>query len=308
MKEESSINSGTWRTLSNEFAGSVEKAGRSVVAVHARRRIPSSGVHWKSGIIVTADHGIERDEEIAITLPDGRTAAVTMAGRDPSTDLAILKFDAGNLPVAETGDASALKAGNWLLASGRTAEGAPRAALALVGVAGPAWKTWRGGLIDQTVRLDRNLHPNLSGGPAVDDQGRVLGINTSGLSRLAAVVIPTSTVERVVSELVKKGHVGRAYLGVGMQTVRLPGNLRESLKLTNETGIMVMGVEPGSPAEKSGLMLGDVIIALDTNPLRDVGDVQAFLVGDRIGKQARASVIRNGKLVDVSIVIGERPA
>jgi len=308
MNNESSAVSSIWRTLSGEFARSVEKAGRSVVAVHARRRIPSSGIHWKSGIIVTAEHTIERDEEITITLPDGRTAAATLAGRDPSTDLAILKFEGGNLPVAETGDASTLKTGIWLLAAGRTTEGASRAALTIVGVTGPALRTWRGGLLDQTVRLDRRLHPNLSGGPAVDDQGRILGVNTSGLSRLAAVVIPTSTVERVVAELVKKGHIGRAYLGVGMQTVRLPGNLRDSLKLSSETGIMVMGVEPGSPAEKVGIMLGDVLISLETATLHDIGDVQTFLSGDRIGKPSRASILRNGKLVEATITIGERPA
>lgn len=308
MSSESSAVSSTWHALSGEFASSVEKAGRSVVAVHARRRIPSSGIHWKPGIIVTAEHTIERDEEITISLPDGRTTAATLAGRDASTDLAILKFESGNLPTAETGDAATVKTGNWLLAAGRTAEGAARAALTIVGVTGPALRTWRGGLLDQTIRLDRRLHPNLSGGPAVDDQGRVLGINTSGLSRLAAVVIPASTVERVVAELVKKGHIGRAYLGVGMQTVRLPRNVRESLKLASETGIMVMGVEPGSPAEKAGVMLGDVLISLDSITLRDVGDVQTFLSGDRIGKSSRASILRNGKLVDATITIGERPA
>jgi S1-C subfamily serine protease len=307
MQHESSV-SGTWRALSNESASAIEKAGRAVVAVHARRRIPASGVHWRPGIVVTADHTLERDEEITVTLPDGRTAAATLAGRDPTTDLAILKLEGLGLPVAEIGDIAALKVGHWVLAAGRTSEGGARASLALVGVVGPAWRTWRGGQLDHTVRLDRRLHPNFSGGPAVDDQGRVLGINTSALSRYAAVVIPASTVERVSAELEKKGHIGRGYLGVGMQPVRLPRKLRESLKLASETGIMIVGVEPESPAEKAGVTLGDVLVALDASPIRDIDDVQAYLAGERIGKPVKASIIRGGRLVEVVIAVGERPA
>ncbi len=227
MPQESSV-SNIWRTLSDEFANAVNHAGASIVTVHARRRIPSSGVHWRTGIIVTADHTIERDEDITVTLPDGRNVPATLAGRDATTDIAILKIDAGNLAVAEKSDAATLKTGNLILAAGRTAEGAVRASSALVGVTGPALRTWQGGQLDLTVRLDRRLHPNLSGGPALDDRGRAFGINTSGLSRLASLVIPASTVERVSSELEKKGHIGRAYLGVGMQPVRLSAKLSGS--------------------------------------------------------------------------------
>jgi serine protease DegQ len=205
------------------------------------------------------------------------------------------------------GDVAALKVGNWVLAAGRTSEGGQRASLALVGVVGPAWRTWKGGQLDRTVRLDRNLHPNFSGGPAVDDQGRVLGINTSALSRYAAVVVPSSTVERVSAELEKKGHIGHGYLGIGMMPIRLPEPLRKSLKLSGEVGIMVLGVEPESPAERAGVVLGDVLVALDANPLRDISDVQAYLSGERIGKPVKGSVIRVGKLVDVVIAVGERP-
>lgn len=307
MQHESSVSS-TWRALSHESASAIEKAGRAVVAVHARRRIPASGVHWRPGIVVTAAHTLERYEEITVTLPGGRTAGATLGGRDPSTDLAILKVEGLSLPGAEIGDITALKVGHWVLAAGRTSEGGSRASLALVGVVGPAWRTWSGGLLDHTVRLDRNLHPNFSGGPAVDDQGRVLGINTSALSRYAAVVIPASTVERVAAELEQKGHIGRGYLGLGMQPVRLPRKLRESLKLSSETGIMIMRVEPEGPAERAGVTLGDVLVALDASPVGDIDDVQAYLSGEQIGKPVKASFIRGGTLAELVIAVGERPA
>lgn len=307
MQHESPVSS-TWRTLSSESVNAIEKAGHAVVAVHAGRRIPASGVYWRHGIVVTADHTLEREEEITITLPGGRSAAANLAGRDPSTDLAILKIQDPDLSVAEIGDTTALKVGQWVLAAGRTSEGGSRASLALVGVVGPAWRTWRGGLLDHTIRLDRNLHPNFSGGPAVDSVGRVLGINTSALSRYSAVVIPASTVERVTAELEKKGHIGRGYLGVGMQPVRLPRMLRESLSLPGETGIMVLRVEAESPSERAGMMLGDVIVGLDATPVSDIDDVQAYLVGDHIGKPLKASIIRGGTLTEVVIVVAERPS
>ena len=307
MLHESSVSS-TWRALSHESASVIEKAGSAVLAVHARRRIPASGVHWRPGIVVTASHVLERDEEITVTLPGGRTAGATLAGRDPSTDLAILKIEDSKLPVAELGDITTLKVGHWVLAAGRTSEGGSRASLALVGVVGPAWRTWSGGLLDHTVRLDRNLHPNFSGGPALDDQGRMLGINTSALSRYAAVVIPASTVKRVAAELEQKGHIGRGYLGLGMQPVRLPRKLRESLKLSTETGIMIMRVEPEGPAERAGVMLGDVLVALDASPVHDIDDVQSYLSGEQIGKPVKASIIRGGTLVELVVAVSERPA
>ncbi len=300
--------SGTWRALSNEAASVIENAGRSIVAVHARRRIPSSGVHWRPGILVTADHTLERDEEIGITLPDGKSSMAMLAGRDPSTDLAVLKLDQTDLPQAERANITGLRVGNFILSAARTAEGGPRASMALVGVVGPSWRTWRGGVIDHTVRLDRLLHPNFSGGPALDDQGRVLGINTSGLSRYATVVIPASTVDRVSAELEKKGRIGHGYLGIGMQPVRLPLKLRDSLALPGEIGMMVVAVYPNSPAEKAGITLGDILVSLNSNPIQDVGDVQEFLAAGHIGEPANATCIRGTNLTNIVINVGERPS
>jgi S1-C subfamily serine protease len=296
----------TWGTLSSEFAGVIESAGSAVIAVHARRRIPSSGIQWRPGIIATADHAIEREDEITVTLPGGARITAALAGRDPSTDLAILKVEGSSLPAITTGEPAALRVGHWILIAGRTAEGDSRASLAVLSVASGAWRTWRGGELDRTLRLDRNLHPNFSGGPALDDQGRVLGIVSSGLSRYGGVIIPASTVERVVAELEKRGHIGRGYLGVGMQPVRLPHKLRADLKIENETAVLVMGVEPDSPAETAGVVLGDVLVALDGNRIGGTDDVVAQLPGDRVGKPVKASIIRGGMLVESVITVGER--
>lgn len=305
MQHESSVSS-AWQALSRELSGAVEKAGRTLVAIKARRRIPSSGVLWRPGTIVTADHTLEH-EEITVTLPDARTLPVSLVGRDPSTDLAALKLEGVDLPVAEPSDLANVKVGHAVLAVARTSGGEERAALALIGVLGSAWRTWRGGLLDRTVRLDRNLHPNFSGGPVVDDQGRVHGIATSALSRFSAVVIPASTVTRVVDELLKKGHIARGYLGLGMYPLRLPGNLRRSLKLTADSAIMVVAVEPDSPAEKAGLLIGDVLVALESSPVRDTDDVQSYLGPERVGKSVTASILRGGALQELTVVVGERP-
>jgi S1-C subfamily serine protease len=297
-----------WQSLSNEAATAMERAGRSVVTIQARRRIPSSGVHWRLGVVVTANHTVERDDEITVKLPDQSTVPATLAGRDPTTDLAILKISGENLAVSEFGDSAALKPGNLMLVVGRTAEGTSRASLAMVSVTGPVWRAWTGGTLDRILRLDRNLHPNLSGGPLVDSAGRILGINTPALSRFTATIIPASTVDRVTAELEKKGHIGRGYLGVGMQAIPLPQKLRESLKLTNESGVMIVAVEPDGPGEKAGVLIGDILVALDSKPLSDTDDVQAHLTSEHVGKAVDASLIRGGALTPVTITVGERPA
>jgi S1-C subfamily serine protease len=293
--------------LSNDLANAAERAGQSVVAIHARHRVPSSGIHWQKGVAVAADHTVKRDEDIQISLPDGRTVAATLAGRDPSTDIAVLKFDAGNLAPADTGDSSSLRVGNLVLAVSRTEGNHLGASFGAVSAAGSAWRTWRGGQIDQFLRLDLAIYIGFSGSALVDPQGRVVGLNTSGLARGLAMAIPASTVNRVVQDLLSKGHVSRGFLGIGMQPVRLPEDLRERLKLSSDTGAILVSVEPDGPAGKAGLMLGDVLLALDGQPIRDTDDIQAHLGAEKIGKPVAASVLRGGTSLQVSIQVGERP-
>jgi S1-C subfamily serine protease len=275
-----------------------------VVAVNARQGLPASGIHWHQGIVVTADHAIKRDEEITVTLPDGRTVASTLVGRDSSTDLAVLKLQGVELPVAEVGDTSLLKVGHLVLAIGRSNERGLSASLGIISALSGAWRTWYGGQIDQLVRPDLTLYPGYSGGPLVNVQGQVVGINTSGPRRMV-LTIPTATVNRVIDQLLETGHVARGYLGLGMQPVRLPKTFIDTLK-SNNSGLIVVTVEPEGPAEQAGVLIGDVLVALDGMPVSDTGDVQVVLTPDRIGKPVSAQVIRGGVLTELAIMVGER--
>ena len=298
---------GSLLALSNGLAGAVERAAGSLVAINARERIPSSGVLWRDGVVVTADHTVKREEEITVALPDGSTVPATLAGRDPGTDVAVLRLESAGLKAAEVGDTASLKVGHLVLAVGRVGDRGPSASLGVVSAVGGAWRTWRGGQLEQFVRLDLAIYDGFSGGALVDLEGRVVGLNTSGLSRGGALTIPTATVNRVADELLARGHVSRAYIGVGMQPVLLPEALKTRLNLPNQSGVIVLAVEPDGPADKAGLLVGDVFVALGNTAVNDTDDVQAALSGQPVGRPLTASVIRGGEPAQLTITVGERP-
>ena len=288
--------------LSNDLAAAVERAGAAVVAVNGRPRTPSTGIIWRHGLVVTTDHTLRQDDEVTITRGDDSTLPATIAGRDPSTDLALLRVNGLDAPLNAIGDSTSLRLGHIVLALGRGVT----ASLGVVSAISGPWRTWRGGAIDQYIRPDVAIYTGFSGGPLVNAQGDITGINTSGLSRGGAVTIPVSTVNRVVDELLSRGHIARGYLGVGMQPVRLPEGARSASAVSSETALIVLSVENGGPADKAGILIGDVLIAMDQTPLSDVDDLQAALSGDRIGKPATLKVLRAAAVLDVNVVIGER--
>ncbi len=314
MSSSSSEMSGGLLALSNNLADAVEQAGRCVVAINARAsyrgasltRMSSSGIHWRQGIVVTSDETIKREEDITIGLPDGRTVPATLVGRDPSTDVAVLKLQNVELPVAELGDTSTLKVGHLVLALGRGSESGLSASMGVVSTVGGAWRSYYGGSIDQFVRLDLTLYPGCSGGPLVDATGRVVGMNTSG-PRHTVLTIPTSTINRVVDQLLQKGRIARGYLGVSMQPVRLPETLKTTLNLSSVGGVIVVNVESNGSADKAGLLIGDVLIAIEGTPVNDTSDVLAMLGPQSVGKTLNVQIIRGGELVEVAIVPSERP-
>lgn len=288
----------TLSALSNDLAAAVERAGRAVVAVHGRQHMPSSGVLWRPNVVVTVEHALKREEEITITLPDGRNMPVTLAGRDAGTDLAVLKLDATDAGAAELGDGASLKPGHVVVALGRSSERGVNASLGVISGVSGAWRTWRSGHVDQLVRLDVALYPGFSGGPLVDVEGRVLGINTSGLSRVMPVAIPISTVNRVLQDLLEKGRVARGYLGLGMHPVRLPDG---------RSGVIVIDVQADGPAGQAGVLIGDVLLKLNGSPVTDTDDVHANLGPASVGKRLKATLVRGGENKEIEITVGERP-
>ena len=297
---------GLLSAVSNDLAAAVDTVGRSVVAIHARRRIPASGVVWQPGLVVAAHHTIQRDDDITVGLHDGTTVSATLAGRDPSTDLAVLRLADGAGAPAIAPATEAPRVGQLVLALGRPG-GSITASLGIVSAVGGEWRTWQGGVIDRFVRLDLAVYDGFSGGPLVDAGGRVIGINTSGLARATAVAVPASTVARVAGQLISRGHVARGWLGIATQPVRLPPALRRSVGGEAEAGLVVVNVEPDSPADRGGLLIGDILLALDGRAVSDPGDVLAALGGERIGQAVGLRIARGGKAETLSVTVGERP-
>lgn len=302
----SSSEPSTLLAFSNNLADAVEKAGRAVVAVNARHRIPSSGVHWRSGIIVTADHTVRRDEEITVRLPDNRTVPANLVGRDSSNDLAVLKLQEVELPTAEIGDTRSLKVGHIVLAVARPGESGLSASMGVVSAKGGAGRGWCGGQSDQFLRLDLSLYPGFSGGSLVDASGNVVGINTSGRGNMV-LGIPVDVVNRVIDTLLEKGRITRGYLGLGMQPVLLPDRLKNTLNLSSNGGVIVVNIEQNGPCDRAGVLIGDVLLSFDGKLVSDTGDVQAILTPESVGKTIKVQIIRGGALVEVAIAVGEKP-
>ncbi len=291
--------------FSNALADVVADAGKGTVRVEARRRLPATGIIWSAdGVIITSNHVVERDDNISVGLPDGKTVPATLAGRDPSTDLAVLRAQATSLPASAQADVNSLRVGHLVLALGRPGESV-LSTLGVISAIGEAWHTPAGGSVDHYVQTDVVMYPGFSGGPLVDMAGQVIGLNTSGMLHGVSLVVPAPTLRRVVDTLLTRGRMARGYLGVGAQPVRLPAALSE--QLNQETGLLFISVEPGSPADQAGLLLGDTLVGLEGQPLRQMDDLMTLLSGDRVGQAVSVRIVRGGKIQDVSVTIGERP-
>ncbi|HZE26472.1 MAG TPA: S1C family serine protease [Terriglobales bacterium] len=293
-------------TLSNEFAAGAEAVGGSVVAIYGRRWMPSSGIQWREGVIVTANHTIRREEDITVLSEGGKSIKANLAGRDPSTDLAVLKVPEGagfSLPQF-AGD---VKLGHFVLALGRSRGSSLVASAGIVGGLSGEWQPRRGGRLDQHIRLDLELYPGFSGGPLVNAQGKVVGINTRGLARGRGVTIPNATVNRVVDELLEKGHIARPYLGLAMQPVTVPETLRAKLASSVNSALLVVHVEASGPAEKAGVQLGDLVVELHGKQVEDTGDIQDLLSFAKVGDTVGATILRSGAPVKLSVKLEDRP-
>ena len=319
------------KDLSDAMAQAVETVGESLVQVNARRRLPATGIVWSAdGLIVTANHIVERDENISVTLSDGETYDATLIGRDPQNDLAVLKVEA-ELTVPNWGEDDALKVGNLILALGRPGEQV-QATLGVVSALldNPIHKERRkrgrfseggrfgkgkrfrkrGGrrmmqvLVDGYIQTDVVMYPGFSGGALVAGDGIVHGVNTSGFGRGVSVTVPVTTIRNTVNTLREHGKMKQGYLGVGVQAARLPDNIAE--EYDQETGLLVVSVESDSPAAQSGLLVGDILVTIDEESVEQLDELLALLTGSRVGKAVPAEIVRGGQLQTVDVTIGER--
>jgi S1-C subfamily serine protease len=295
----------TLKSISNELAGIVQSLDPYIVSVRANRRYPSSGFRWNPEITVTADHTVQREEDISVTFAGGKTVAATLVGRDPGTDLAVLRAE-GSVPLgAQLGSTEASRTGELAVVVGRSPDSGPNASLGILSAVSGPWRTWRGGNLDAYIRVDAKLFPQSSGGAVVNVKGELIGIATSALSRIGGLAIPVATVRRVTDKLLERGFVPRGYLGVGIQSVPLSEELR--LPIPNRSGLIALTVESHGPAAKAGMLIGDVVVALADVPVEQADDLQNYLDSATIGTPVKVKFIRGGALQESTVTVGERP-
>lgn len=291
--------------LSDQLAAAVEHAALSTVLVSARRRIPASGIAWDATTVLTADHVIEQDEGIVVVGPDGASRDATVAGRDPGSDLAILRVSGAALTPAERAPDDSYHVGSLALAVGRPSEEGPMASFGIVSAINGPWRTRRGHRLANYLRSDTTFYPGFSGGPLIDALGRVIGMNSSRLGRGAGLTIPLAAAAPVIADLMSRGRVRRAYLGVSSQVVPLPSALAAHLG-GQQSGLLVVMVEPGSPAEVGGLLVGDILARAGDIPLTDTESLQLQLTADRVGVPFTLSILRGGAPRDIAITPADR--
>ena len=290
--------------LSDDLATAVEKAGTGTVTVLARRRMPASGIAWTTdGFVVTANHVVERDDDITLGLPDGRTVPAMLVGRDPGSDIALLKADVTDLTPAPRAAASA-KIGHLVLAVARPGKSGVMASFGAVSVVGGSWRTATGGSVEGFVRADVAMLPGFSGGPLVNGAGEVIGLNSSTLGRGGGMTIPAAAIETVIVSLKEHGKVRRGFLGIGAQSAKVPAALAN--ESGQATGLLIVSVEQDGPADKGGLLLGDVVLALNGEPVGEVDELQAKLTGEWVGKPLPIRIIRGGQPQEIAVLVGER--
>jgi S1-C subfamily serine protease len=290
--------------FSDSIASLVEANGSAVVRVEGRQGGPASGSVWSAdGVIVTTSHAIEREEDVQVGLADGSATQATVVGRDAATDLAVLRVTGAKLTAPTWGDLGSLKVGNLVLALARPGR-TTRASLGLVNALGPSWRAPSGGKLDNYLQADISLYPGFSGGTLSDLTGKVLGMTTRGLLRRHSLAIPTSTIRRVVDSLLAHGKVRRGFLGVGVYPVRLPDAVEK--QAGQHHGALVLSVQPGSAADKAGIVQGDVLLSLDGQAVGDPGDLLAFLDEERVGAEVTARLARGGSILEVKLTVGTR--
>ena len=292
--------------LSDALAAVVEQVGRSTVAIRGRRGATASGAVWRPGIVVTAAHVFRRaPTTLSVVLPDASSAEATLAGIDPSTDIAVFRLAGSSPPSVDSADASDVRAGHLAIAVGRSQHAELTSSFGMVNRSAGAWQTWLGGRVDQLIRLDGGIHDGLSGAPVATAAGRVFGMATAALSRSYGIVVPTSTINSVVDVLLSKGHVARAYLGISAQPVEVAG-VGPAAAGEAATGLLISAIAPDGPAAKAGLLVGDIIVSVAGERTSALHLLRHSLAG-HIGQSVPVSLIRGGAVQELQVVVGAWP-
>lgn len=293
----------TLAEISSGLRQLVDAFGPAVVRVEGRRRFPSTGFLWSGqGLIVTAQHTLDREEGIDIGLPGGPTVPASLVGRDPGTDLAVLRVEGEAPPAPTLEPEDSPHVGDLLLVlarPGRTVQ----ASLGIVGAVAAEWRTWGGAGIRDLALTDVPRFPGLSGGPVLTASGHLLGLYTTGLARHRGAVVPAVVAGEIVEKLLAHGRVPRAYLGITVQPVRVPREMSKE----HERGLLILSVEPGSPAEQGGLLMGDTLLTLGGAAVADVEGLWAALAEQAIGAEVTLGLLRGGQPAERTVTVAERP-
>jgi S1-C subfamily serine protease len=291
------------RALSNQMADAVERVSASLVLVNGRERQPASGLVYAPDLILTADHVLEREDDLTIQTHDKRTLAAQFVGRDLASDLALLRVtEAGLTPVVASTQAA--RVGQLTMAVGRASDEGPMASSGVVSSIGGPLRTGKGVILERYIRTDATPYPGFSGGPLIDTEGAVLGILTTGLVNGVALAIPIQIAQQIADTLAKQGYIKRGYLGISSQLVQLPQSQRAGR--TQEHGLLIVKVDEQSPAHKGGMLVGDILVGLDGHETNDSEDLQLLLTGERVGKTIPIDVVRGGNLQTLQVTVGQR--
>ena len=291
------------KTLSNQMADAVERVEPALVLVNGRPRQPASGIVYAENLVLTADHVLEREEDLTIQTHDKRTLTAQFVGRDLATDLAVLRVaDLGLAKATMASDAA--RVGQLVMAVGRSPSEGPMASVGIVSAVGGPLRTGRGATLERYIRTDATPYPGFSGGPLVDSQGAVLGITTTGLVSGVALAIPASIATSIAEILAQQGFIKRGYLGISSQQVQLPTAQRAGR--TQEQGLLIVKVDDNSPAQKGGILLGDILVALDGQAIDDAEELRVLLSSNRVDKTIPVEVIRGDKLETLQVTVGQR--
>jgi S1-C subfamily serine protease len=299
------MSSETLESLSNAFADAVETAGKSTVMVNGRRRMPSTGIAYTTDLVITANHTIEKEDDVKITLPDGNEVSASLAGRDPARDIALLRLKDGSLNQPTTSQKPA-RIGEMVLALGRPDENGLQASLGVISAIGGPVRTPMGGILDKYLRSDTFPFPGFSGGPLISASGLLLGMNTSGLAMETLITIPVEVLWPAAQVLAAHGHIRRPYLGIRSQNVNLASPQKEALGHKQETGLLLVSLEENSPAVSAGLIVGDILVGVNGQPVADHEALQVALNAAGAGTQIPIEVLRGGKPSIFQVTLGER--